>query len=76
MRKIRGTAVVLALATTVFASGAQAIGNGGGNSALAPGQARALENCLNVNEAQTDKDVVAGGGKKAGNTPVNCDHSY
>jgi hypothetical protein len=75
--------VVLALAA---ASGALAISNGGGNSATAPGQAKAAANCENVwNNIQLD--LVAGGGPKSqivevfpgvfGNSgPTNCDHFW
>jgi len=71
----------------VFASSAFAITNGGGNSATAPGQARAEDECMKVwDEIQADLRV--GGGPKfgpsvgpigtypGGSGPTNCDHFW
>jgi hypothetical protein len=86
---LAGTAFVLL--ATVSVAGAQAASNGGGNSANAPGQENATENCEELSDYQYNeyKGNGPGGGyltgayKGNGNDPktedealANCDHSW
>lgn len=48
---------------------------GAGNSAAAPGQARAQSQCQNVINRQTGMQP-GHGSKSAGTRPTNCDHVY
>jgi hypothetical protein len=83
MRRTTWTAAIAALSLGLLASPAWAQSNGGGNSADAPGQARAAANCENV-WGNRQADLVAGGGPKSavveslGTTsgPTNCDHFW
>jgi hypothetical protein len=60
----------------IVAAPALAWSNGDGNSANAPGQAIAKENCHDAYVTQS-ADVEAGGGPKAAETgPLNCDHYW
>jgi hypothetical protein len=75
-RLIAVVAAALTLAT-MGSGGALAETNGGGNSANAPGQAKAGENCSNTINRQSANEVSAGGGPKAGVlAPTNCDHFF
>jgi hypothetical protein len=70
-------ALVPAVVSLIVAAPALAFSNGGGNSANAPGQANAMENCHQAFVAQDSRGVQAGGGPKAGETgPLNCDHFW
>ncbi len=76
---VKRSVLVGAFALSLLAGGgsALAVSNGGGNSADAPGQAKATENCIAVISRQLDKGVFAGGGPKAGiPAPTNCDHFF
>lgn len=82
MRRRMLVAVLTVACLGLFAPTAWAQTNGGGNSADAPGQARAAENCTNV-WSNIQADLVAGGGPKSqpvpgvGTTgPTNCDHFW
>ena len=64
----------VAVAVAAPAAFAYADGSGGGNSSNAPGQARAIANCLANIDKQVASVVAPGGGKKEGHTgPTNCD---
>jgi hypothetical protein len=83
MRRTTWTAAIATLSLGLFASPAWAQSNGGGNSADAPGQARAAANCVNV-WGNRQADLVAGGGPKSAvieslgttSAPTNCDHFW
>ena len=67
------TLVVLAICS----ASAAAYSPGGGNSASAPGQFRAFENCIENYQKQSSNGVAAGGGHKEGESaPTNCDHYW
>jgi hypothetical protein len=71
--------VALALSAPATALGFAYDGgaSGGGNSANAPGQAVAVENCGAAFDRQSDRGLMAGGGPKAGELgPLNCDHFF
>ena len=80
---MRGPAL---LATVAFALAAPATAlgfaydggaSGGGNSATAPGQETAGDNCGAAFGRQADRGITAGGGPKAGEPgPLNCDHFF
>jgi hypothetical protein len=80
MTRIKTLIAVSVAALTLAAmgsGGALASTNGGGNSANAPGQAKAEENCSNTIDRQSANEVSAGGGPKAGVlAPTNCDHFF
>lgn len=69
-------------AAILFASGTYAFSNGGGNSAAAPGQAKAIANCTdNINKQNANGQTGSSNGnpndKKQINTAVtNCDHFW
>ena len=74
-------ATVVAVVVTAFAGSALAVSNGGGNSANAPGQAKAAANCGGLSSGTIGKQVAngvqAGGGPKAAEAgPTNCDHYW
>jgi hypothetical protein len=70
-------APVPAVVALIIAAPALALSNGGGNSADAPGQANAKENCHQAYVGQNARGVQAGGGPKAAETgPLNCDHYW
>jgi hypothetical protein len=76
--KKRALGIVAASAFAIAAIGAPAAAftNGGGNSADAPGQANAFENCLAVLAKQYEKGVIPGNGAHAGDAATNCDHYW
>jgi hypothetical protein len=77
MRRKTQLAMLATLAPVVFAAPASAQTNGGGNSADAPGQARAQANCTMV-WSVIQADLVARGGPKSqvATGPTNCDHFW
>jgi hypothetical protein len=82
MSGIKSLLLAATLVLAVAVPNASGWSNGGGNSADAPGQVKAMANCSAVYENQFDNGVIAKGGPKAGygdpefNTPDNCDHYY
>lgn len=76
-KMIRVAAALAATAALAVPSGAVAASNGGGNSANAPGQAKAQANCTKALDKQYAKEVQAGGGPKSAEAgPLNCDHYW
>jgi len=85
MRRFATAVIAAALASAVVAPSALAIG-GGGQSGDAPGQARALENCISTINRQDAKGGGPGDGN-SGSKPAaaaepfapsvtNCDHFW
>jgi hypothetical protein len=76
-RRITATAFVVTALALGTGGPAQAYSNGSGNSANAPGQQNAIENCSNNIVKQSQNGVSAGGGPKEGVlAPTNCDHFF
>ncbi len=80
--KMNKTLIGVMSAAILFASGTYAFSNGGGQSATAPGQAKAIANCgavigkQNAN-GQTGSSNGNTNDKKQLNTAVtNCDHFW
>ena len=82
MRRIISVlAVVVVMAALVAASAGSAFAyanlDNNGKAANAPGQTKALENCIDAITKQASDDNLSNGHKVPGNgAPTNCDHFY
>ena len=82
MKKLTSVLFMTAFAISFGNSAAFAVSNGGGNSANAPGQQNALENCVRniINQnanGQTGANTGSSNDKKQLPTAVtNCDHFW
>lgn len=81
-RKMNKKLIGVMIAAILFASGTYAFTNGGGKSGAAPGQAKAIANCVaniakqNAN-GQTGANTGSANDKKQLDTAVtNCDHFW